>query len=256
MAPQRGPWLASPALIISALLVATLVQAAPPSKLAPAIETYEVGRFQDALDLFALLVDAPGLTAAERATARVYSGAAWLELGKPELARAQLILALKADPNVRADPARFVPQLVSMLDDERAKLPPQRPPPVEQKNEQPPPIETHATPEAEPASSSLSLWWLPGAAGLVIGGLGTYLLVVANGQWQLLNSPQAREASFEDAEASKRDGPRNLYLGIGAAALGAVGIVASLVLFARESPPVAVVPLTSGGAAVTLQGAW
>jgi hypothetical protein len=244
-------------LIIVTLIAAALVNAAAPSKLAAAIETYEVGRFQDAVDQLAGLVDDPRLTAAERATACVYSGAALLELGRPDLARAQLMLAAKTDPNVRANPSTFVPQLVSMLDEERAKLAQQRPAPVEKREEQPPPpVETHATPEADETSSGFPLWLLPGGAGLVVAGLGTYLLVVANQQWQLLNTMRTPEASLADADSSRRDGPRNLYLGIGAVALGAVGIIASVVLLARDSPPVAIVPLTSGGAAVTLQGAF
>lgn len=255
MAPQRGKWLASPALIISTLIAAALLQAAPPPKLAPAIETYEVGRFQDAIDLFALLVDDPNLPAAERATARVYSGAAWLELGKPELARAQLILGLKADPNVRADPARFVPQLVSMLEEERAKMPQQRPPPPVEKKDPPPPIEAHAPPEPEQPSSRVAWWWLPGAGGVVLAGVGGVLLGMASQQWGLLNT-SSDPNDVEAARAAMRNGPVNLYAGIAAVTVGALAVVASIVLFLRDSPPVAVVPLTNGGAVVTLQGAW
>lgn len=256
-------------MIAAVLAVALAQQPVSNPKLAAAIDTFERGEFDAALDRLARLLDEPGLSNAQRATVRLYSAASWFQLGKPDFARAQLALAIELDPSVKPDLARFPPGLVALYAEESARLPKRSdekpaptPKPVEPRTKpdvgpelQSPPVVV----EDEPPPRRFGGWWVPGLVGLIAGAWGGYFLAVADSEWKVLNTMQPPYPDVEEARAARNDGPLHLGIGIGAVAIGAVGLVASAVLFRlhrSSTTEVSVAPLASGGASVTLRRAW
>ncbi len=252
-------------MFAAVLAVALAQQPVSNPKLAAAIDTFERGDISAALDRFARLVDEPGLSPTERATVRLYSAASWLQLDKPDFARAQLALAIELDPNVKPDLARFPPGLVALYAEESARLPrrteekpPPPPRPVEPATSKPDVQPPPAVAGDGPPPRRFGAWWVPGLVGLIAGAWGGYFLSVADSEWKLLNTMQPPYPDVAEARAARNDGPLHLGIGIGAVAIGAVGVIASAVLFGlnRASTEVSVGPLATGGAAVTLRGAW
>lgn len=100
--------------------------------------------------------------------------------------------------------------------------------------------------------------WVPGAAGLVLAGAGSYLLLQARDDLRVLDT--AAGIDVTEAQGIRERGQRNQAIGFGALALGGAGLLTSAVLLSlSDAPPsgakVSVLPTTEGFH-LTIAGAW
>lgn len=112
--------------------------------------------------------------------------------------------------------------------------------------------------EARGSGSSGAVRWLPGAAGVVLGGAGAYFLVQANNNYKALET--STQLPNEDALAHRENGKRNQVIGGAGVVLGLAGIATTAVLLAvgggqETGAKVSVVP-GSNGLHIGLSGEW
>lgn len=119
VANWRRPFLAAAAGILISSAPAS-GQTTPAEPLRPGIERVRTGDFQLGITMLDEVV-APWSTAdaATMARAHAYRAQGFLGLNQPENARAAVLLALKADPNVAVTAADFSAHLVRLFDEAR-----------------------------------------------------------------------------------------------------------------------------------------
>jgi hypothetical protein len=112
----------------------------------------------------------------------------------------------------------------------------------------PPVVVTVPPPPLPPAPgrSVRSLSWIPGAAGLVAGGLGTTFLLGARAKYVALID---RTVNPSVAGSYRASGPTDAAIGTALLGVGAAGVVTAALMFALGGAqgPVAFVPVPQGG---------
>lgn len=104
----------SPSPLVVVLLVLLV---SSPARAEPAgLRLYESGEYEAAAQLFEQVLTAPGSTPDERKWARIYLAASLHALGRMEQAREQLEVLAREHPELRLDPARFLPDLVALAE--------------------------------------------------------------------------------------------------------------------------------------------
>jgi len=94
------------------------------------------------------------------------------------------------------------------------------------------------------------LSWIPGAVGLVSGGVGVFFLVTASGKYTALTK---HTVDLTTAESYRQSGPTDAALGYVFVGVGVAAVAAAAVMFAigapssPGSPQLALVPLQGGG---------
>ena len=98
-----------------ALLLSLL--AARDARLEKALDHYDSARFADAREVLVDLLEAPGLTTADRTEVRTYLAACYLSLGDKASARLQLRELARERPDSRPSPAAFTPDFIALAND-------------------------------------------------------------------------------------------------------------------------------------------
>ena len=98
-----------------ALLLSLL--AARDARLERALDHYDSARFADAREVLVDLLEAPGLTTADRTEVRTYLAACYLALGDKASARLQLRELARERPDARPSPAAFTPDFIALSND-------------------------------------------------------------------------------------------------------------------------------------------
>lgn len=98
-----------------------------------------------------------------------------------------------------------------------------------------------------------SLSWVPGAVGLISGGVGTFFLITASSKYSALIH---HTVDLPTAQAYRVSGPTDATLGAIFVGVGVAGVVAAVAMLVFGAPPsspqVSIAPLTGGGGMVSL----
>ena len=100
------------------------------ARVSAAIDRYETGAIAKARDALIDLVDAPGLSDADRADVRAYLAACYLAQKDAASARLQLRQLAREQPNAKPSPAVFSPDLLKLADEIWADAEKRAPKPV------------------------------------------------------------------------------------------------------------------------------
>jgi hypothetical protein len=127
-------------------------------RIVKAMELYDWGKFVQARDILAPLVDVPGLGDADRIQARIFLAASYYLLKDRASARAQLMALHRQFPGVELDPGYFMPEIVQLSEqayaevqkEKAAAAPPRREPIAAAPPPPPPPAPPAPPPPAAP----------------------------------------------------------------------------------------------------------
>lgn len=155
-----------------ALALLMTLLAARDARLEKALDQYDSARFAEARDVLVDLLEAPGLTIADRTEVRTYLAACYLALGDKGSARLQLRELARERPDSRPSPAAFTPDFIALANDVFADAEKRRaqqsPPPS---SPSAPPV-LGAAPEPRPAPRKLGA--PPRALAFLPFGLGHF----------------------------------------------------------------------------------
>ncbi|MFL5351279.1 tetratricopeptide repeat protein [Archangium sp.] len=88
----------------------------------PGLQLYESGEYEAAVKSFEAVLREPRSTREEQGLARVYLAASLHALGQVGAVRQQLEALAREQPELRLDPARFLPELVALADAIRERV--------------------------------------------------------------------------------------------------------------------------------------
>lgn len=230
-----------------ALALLMTLLAARDARLEKALDHYDSARFADARDVLVELLEAPGLSVADRTEVRTYLAACYLSLGDKASARLQLRELARERPDSRPSPAAFTPDFIALSNDVFADAEKRR------ANESPPPNSPSASPvlksdpEPQPgvrksANLPRALAFLPFgighfidgriAAGVLFALVEVALFVTASvtvAQLESLKEPGGRNVIFLKGDYTPENKPRAETLNdiSGTAFFSGLGVVAA-----------------------------
>jgi hypothetical protein len=167
-------------------------------------------------------------------TIALYMGIVQLELGHDDQAESELRTALSLDGNAVL-PTRVSPKVQQLFDGLKAQMnkPPEKvepPPPTPAPAPAPEPVAPPRPAVRQTSGSAPSLWWAPGAAGVLLAAAGVVLLFEAKGMNDALLGHGATEPDPMTALQYRTQGPTFQALGFAGIAVGAACVAVSAVL--------------------------
>jgi hypothetical protein len=167
-------------------------------------------------------------------TIALYMGIVQLELGHDDQAESELKTALSLDGNAVL-PTRVSPKVQQLFDGLKTQMnkPPEKvePAPSPVPPPEPEPVRPPRPAVRQSSSEAPSLWWAPGAAGVLVAVAGVVLLFEAKGMNDALLGHGATEPDPVTALQYRSQGPAFQALGFTGIAVGAACVVVSAGLY-------------------------
>jgi hypothetical protein len=165
-------------------------------------------------------------------TIALYMGIVQLELGHDEQAESELKTALSLDGNAVL-PTRVSPKVQQLFDGLKTQMnkPPEKVEPAPVPTPEPEPVRPPRPAVRQSSAEAPSLWWAPGAAGVLFAVAGVVLLFEAKGMNDALLGHGATEPDAVTALQYRSQGPAFQALGFTGIAVGAACLVVSAGLY-------------------------